>query len=552
MYTLTTMASLQARITKGIKYYSIVESYRDENGTPKNRILQYLGTADNILDMLSNGTIIKSYSHGLISQLLQVAQELDLVNIINNNVSNQKIKNGLTIGASFLLSACSRVSGDYSKQGWSSWNSQVSLETILKKDFSKLNSDHFWQQMNCVTEKEIEKIQIQLFKKAITLNNCNPKTLLLDATNFFTYIDTTNNKCEIAKRGRNKQKRNDLRQVATVLLVTKDELLPVFHTPYNGNINDVSMFKEQIENIIRNVKEILPESSLELIFDKGNLSKDNLEIVDQSGYKYTTSIPRTWVKSIIKNYSSQIAKGEIVDCSEKLWGEKRRFIIYRSKKLLKGQLGELRHNINKIKTLIKEVNLKKEKENNKSREDKILDALEKYKYTKDIFCLDITEEKLVSYQLNFKKIKEIIRIQFGINILTTNNHKLTTQEVIKNYQSQHGVESVFRVMKNQVSFRPFYHWTDSKIKIHILICLISYILITSLHLKAKKNNCNYSIKELINKLESVRLSLCSSKTKKFTFKLEDIQDVELQELVDALAISSKKIKQKISGFSVYN
>lgn len=545
------MASLQARITKGIKYYSIVESYRDENGKPKNRILQYLGTADNILDKFSNGISVKSYSHGLILELLKVAQELDLITIINNNVANKKIKNNITIGASFLLSACSRVFGDYSKQGWSNWNNKVSLETILKKDFSNLNSDHFWQHMNCITEEEIEKIQIELFKKAISLNNCKPNTLLLDATNFFTYINTGNTKCSIAKRGRNKQKRNDLRQVSTVLLVTKEELLPVFHSPYEGNINDVSMFKQKIDNILRNINEVLPKASLELIFDKGNLSKMNLETVEQSGYKYTTSIPRTWVKSIIKKHTSQIAKGEIVDCSENLWEKERRFVIYRSKNLLKGQLREFRLNIHKIRTLIKEVNIEEEKR--KTRKDKILDALKKYKYLNEILSLDVTKDGLVSYNLNLKKIRQLIRVQFGIIILTTNNSKLSTQDVIKNYQSQHGVESAFRIMKNQVSFRPFYHWTDGKIKAHILICLIAYILITSLHLKAKKNNCNYSINELINKLESVRLSLSNNgKSKKFNYQLETIEDPQLQELVDALGISSKKFRQKISGFSVYN
>lgn len=544
------MASLQARTTKGIKYYSIVESYRDDNGNPRNRIVEYLGTAENILKKLSKTEAVKSYSHGLVYELIKTANEIGVVEIVNRGISQKKMKNGVTVGASFLLAALSRVSGDYSKMGWQNWNEKVSLETILKKDLSKLNSDHFWQHMHCVTEQEIEEIQKELFKKVISLHKCQPSTLLLDATNFFTYIDSDNKRCQIAKRGRNKQKRNDLRQVSTVLIVTKNELLPVYHSTYAGNINDVTMFKQRIEDIISNIKKTLPTASLELVFDKGNLSKENLEILDKSEYKYTTSISRTWVKPIIQKHSKLVSKGQLVDCRETHWERERRFIIYRSTKLLKGQLKELRRNVGKIRSFVREINTQPEKR--KSRKDKISDELQKHKYTKDLFSLETDLKGRISCELDLKAAKRLIRLQFGIVVLTTNTDA-TTQQTIKSYQSQFGVESVFSIMKNSVPFRPFYHWTDGKIKAHVLICLIAYTLITSLHLKAKSMGVSYSIAELINRLESVRLALTSKNQHgKFNYQLEQISDSTLLDLVDLLALSKSRFRQKIAGFSVYN
>lgn len=58
------------------------------------------------------------------------------------------------------------------------------------------------------------------------------KLLFYDLTNFFTYIDTTNDRSELAKRGRNKQKRHDLRQFGLAQVVTQDFLLPVFSEVY--------------------------------------------------------------------------------------------------------------------------------------------------------------------------------------------------------------------------------------------------------------------------------------------------------------------------------
>ena len=544
------MASLQARITKGKKYYSIVESFRDEQGKPRNRIIQYLGTTENIIEKLSSGKAFKSYSHGLLWELIKVAKEIDIVETVNRNIQNKKIKNGITAGASCLLSAFSRVFGDYSKRGWRSWKDRVSIETIMKKDFSNLDSDHFWQHMECIDDAEIEKIQIDIFKKAVTLHKCKPTTLLLDATNFFTYIDTGNQRCQIAQRGRNKQKRNDLRQVSSVLIVTKEELLPIYHSAYAGNINDVTMFKMEIEKILKVIRQILPTASLELIFDKGNLSKENLAMLDDSGYSYTTSVPRAWVKSILSKHCSEISKGQVVDCKEELWGKKRRFVIYKSKGLLTGQLRELRQGVQRVKKLTKEVNSQPEKR--KLRVDKVKDYLANHKYAKQIMSIETLEDGTVKCTINRKKFKSLLRLQFGIVVLTTNT-KAETVDVIKSYKAQYGVESAFSIMKNAVPFRPFYHWTDHKIKIHMLICLIAYILITMLNLKSKKTGCDYSVQKLIDKLESIRLVLSKSDTStKFHYQLEKIEDDALKEVADNLGISGKNFRQKINGFSVYN
>ncbi len=134
MYTLTIMASLQARTTKGIKYYSIVESYRADKGNPRNRIIQSLGTAESIMEKLSGVQVVRSYSHGLVYELIKTANEIGIVKIINKTISQKKTRNGVTVGASFLLAALSRVSGDCSKMGWQNWNEKVSLEKILKKE----------------------------------------------------------------------------------------------------------------------------------------------------------------------------------------------------------------------------------------------------------------------------------------------------------------------------------------------------------------------------------------------------------------------------------
>ena len=84
------MASLQPRTTKGHKYWSIVESRR-VNGKPTPFIIQYLGTADALLKRL-NSTFedftYKSYSHGSVVALLDIAAKIGVPDIINQHIDS--------------------------------------------------------------------------------------------------------------------------------------------------------------------------------------------------------------------------------------------------------------------------------------------------------------------------------------------------------------------------------------------------------------------------------------------------------------------------------
>ena len=145
------MAFIQARISRGKKYWSIVECRR-VNGKPRTFILEYLGTADSLLKQRQQGALLKSYSHGDTSALLNAAIELDVINIINkyiprNTKGTKPKRDGLTVGASFLLAAIGRACHPTSKLGWYNWCKGTSLEYSLKSQLKALDSQHFWDQI---------------------------------------------------------------------------------------------------------------------------------------------------------------------------------------------------------------------------------------------------------------------------------------------------------------------------------------------------------------------------------------------------------------------
>ncbi|HEB33179.1 MAG TPA: hypothetical protein ENI15_20245 [Spirochaetes bacterium] len=106
------MATIQQKTSRGHKYWYIVESRR-VNGKPRPVVLAYLGKPEALLKRLRGLTEkikLKSYSHGAVAALLDVAQKLDIPAVINKYIESpgkympeKPIRNNLTAGMTLLL-----------------------------------------------------------------------------------------------------------------------------------------------------------------------------------------------------------------------------------------------------------------------------------------------------------------------------------------------------------------------------------------------------------------------------------------------------------------
>jgi transposase len=282
----TNMATLQKRRSRGHVYWSIVESRRI-NGKPRPVILAYLGRAEDLLKRLTEGIpqMVRSYSHGAVAALLHLAEELQVVDLINRHLPDpsKKVRDGFTVGASLLLSAVGRACQPTSKKNWyEGFAKHTSLSHLLRMSLIKLDSQHFWDQMEAVPISAIPRIEEDLVLKMIDAEKIELDTLFCDMSNFFTYIASTNEHSTLAQRGRNKQKRIDLRQFGLLLLVSRRDHLPLFHKIYQGNLQDRTIFKRHFYQMVQRFKAL--SGSLEnitLVFDQGNNAQETLKDVDR-------------------------------------------------------------------------------------------------------------------------------------------------------------------------------------------------------------------------------------------------------------------------------
>ncbi len=545
------MASIQSRTSRGKKYWSIVECRRI-NGKPRTVIIEYLGTAETLLERIQkhdNG-VIKSYSHGDTTALLNIANEMNLVDIIDTNLpeDSRHMRDGLTVGTSLLLAAIGRACCMTSKRGWYDWCKGTSLEHRLKLSLKNLDSQHFWDQMHALPEDSIDKIEEAIVKKLLALYQPDLRELFFDTTNFFTFIDSTNQRCSIAKRGKNKQKRTDLRQVGLALVVSKHEQFPVFHKTYDGNKNDITVFKETIGSLLCRLRAISVEvANITLIFDKGNNSKHNFALLDaEESLYFIGSLAPSHFKEIIQEANKKLSTIKINDgevlafkTTKAIWGKERTCVVFVSDLLKDGQInGILQHLDSKYKKLANFQRILKGKKTFTIDEiKKRLDSIVRGQFVTDILKYEIKSSTEFVYYCDFNAFSDLKESVLGRQFLVTNRGDWSAEEIITAYQSKTKVEYSFRTLKNpyHLAVRPQYHWTDQKIKVHAFICIIAYLLSFVVFRKAKdRAQYPHDIDALLDDLRSIRLASVF-KGRKVSYQLEKIPE-HLTQLASVLNV----------------
>jgi len=576
------MATIQSKSTKGYKYWYIVESRR-VNGKPRPVVLAYLGKADDLLKRLQGlyTLKLKSYSHGAVSALINVAARLDVVSILNKYVKSSRpyvaekpVRNNLTVGITFVLGAIGRVCMPTSKMGWWNWAKGTSVEYLLRCSLRKVDSQHFWDLMDSFPEDAIYPAEQEILTRLLNVYKIQTDTLFYDTTNFFTYIDTTNTNCDIAQRGKNKQHRNDLRQVGLAMVVSREDYIPLFHHSYQGNLQDAVVFREVIEKIKDRMQSLgLNQDTHTLVFDRGNNSKKNLDIVKSLGFYYVGALTPYHHKEVIGRAMEEMSTVKLNNESlavyrEKstIWEDEKTILVFISDRLKAGQIRGVYQGLAKKEEKLKELqrSLANPKGKKRNREDleKKIKSIVAGQFLKDILKWKLIEtgdrKYYLDYQIDQEQLQSVEE-KLGFRIIMTNRHEWTSQEIITAYYGQSKIEHAFRNMKNpyHLALKPQYHWTDQKIKVHYFICVIGYLLSSIIWREARiKADYTGSLDNLLDMLNNVRLGTMLEESKKTgkpkaTYMLEEMTEAE-KNIMAALGVENAHNEQtKIKHVSVY-
>jgi len=536
------MASLQARRVRGHTYWHIVQSRR-VNGKPRPVPIAYLGKADDLLARLqSSDTLrLRSFAHGAVAALWHQARQLDLAALIDGELhaTGRRLSgadlaatkpwqapvkhDGLTVGQTLTLASIGRACHATSKRGFAGWASTTTLGELAGVDPERLTSQHFWDQMDQLPVEGIARIERALTQRLLPELELPLDTLLFDATNFFTFIASTNGHCTLPARGHNKQKRDDLRQVGVALLCSRRTGLPLFHQTYGGAKADATCFAELLPAIRQRLVELHQDvTGLTIVFDKGNVSRDNQHLVDDAKLHYVTGLTAASQPALVEEANPLLSPvllpdGETVPAyrtRRKIWDTERTAIVLLSERLRQGQMrGVLQHAASAqrwLDDLAQTLRRGKQKRDRARLQRDIEVRLHGRQHLGEVLHYELTgqDPKLaLTYQFDQPAFDALARDKLGRVVLVTDRDDWTTAEIIAAYHGQSQIEAVFAHLKDpfHLALRPQFHWTDQKLHVHVLICLLGYVLACTVFRRARHAAAPYaSMESLLDALALVR------------------------------------------------
>lgn len=100
----------------------------------------------------------------------------------------------------------------------------------------------------------------------------------------------------------------------------------------------------------------------------------------------------------------------------------------------------------------------------------------------------------------------------------TSERELKVQDALEAYHTLWKIEESFRIMKSTLEVRPVFHWTESRIKGHFVICFLAFLLERTLEFKLKRAKEAASPEKIREALNSMNFAEVEIEQKKFFIK----------------------------------
>ena len=571
------MQRLEAKSINGRTYYYL-SLWGWKNGKCRRLSQKYLGKPEDIARAVQGAGPAPEYAvvldWGLPQALWQEAARAQVAQHVDQLCP--KRAQGLSPGDYIRLAAINRACEPVSKQAMWDWVSRTCLPRLWPEAAAdQLTSQHFWDHMDLIEAQKAQSIWQQLIDAVLQREQIPLSEVCYDGTNFYTFIDTFNLKCHVAKRGKNKQGRCNLRQVSYALFCTTDGHLPLFYDVYEGNRNDAKEFPQVLEKFQRWLKEragsTWSTTKPTIIFDKGNNSADNFALIDTLELPYVGSVKLDEHPDLAQ-VSNQDARWQPATeagwegtkswrLQQVVYGKERTLVMTYNQNLFESQWATVQNDLAQALSQLAPVqrNLQDRAaglikggtpptvESVKRKCEQILHRQHLRQLVATTVALSAGGVPQLSYEALASAQEKLKDTYLGKTLLVTAHQQWSDAQVIRAYRSQFVIEEIFHEMKDRHigAWWPLHHWTDSKIQVHGLYCTIAVLLRALLWRRACRADLHLSMSGLLEKLSQMRQVINVFPTKRagqpkpeqtVLTKRDDIQE----KLIEILGLQAAK------------
>jgi Transposase DDE domain len=589
-------------------YFRLSESYRDQRGFPRQRMVLGLGQLlelpdfdqkvlflerlnelikgkptlfvcnDEKIEQLAQHYYLQLKQKKKIDRATDAVEDFDTVNL--NTLKNKNIRE---VGAeSLCYQALRQLKIDhYLKcRGWD--DEQINLATthIISRavypaseyktvTWIRENSavcELTGYNMEKVTKDKLYEISKKLYEEKSGLENhlsrctnelfkLEDKIILYDLTN--TYFEGQMKDSRIAKFGRSKEKRNDAKLIVLAVIINTEGFLK-YSDIFEGNTSDCSTLKIVITKL--NEKAGYTNQKPIIVMDAGIATEANIQYLKQENYDYLC-VSRSNLKQYKADTDSRPV--QIYDKKEqpiellnvRVENDTDNYLWVKSEAKALKENSMYNQFAQRFEEGIRGIQNGISSKGGTKKTDKVWQRIgrlkEKYASVNQYYEITVQDNgKGTATSLVFeKKVEAPMEGKAGIYFLRTSLNGKEEQTLWLIYNVIREIEYTFRVLKTDLDLRPIYHKTDDASMAHLHLGLLAYWIVSTIRYQLKLHQINHDWREIVrmmNTQKSVTTTLENIKGETIQIRQCSEPSIQVKEICSKLKYNTILLARKKS------
>jgi transposase len=479
---------------KTYRYLTLAESYRNEDGQPRSRIVARLGEVsemttsgelERIVEALSaqlgrgsspSLTAESAPSYGAMAACDAYFSRL-LLDELFGRLGARRRSAGLS-DAVFAMVA-NRLQDPSSKRRCvTDW---LGADAALPEARGAPSLDRLYRGLDAVADSK-DEIEAHLFTELCNLTNLDLRLVCYDLTSTYFEGEETSSERFFSKAfGYSRDHRADRPQIVIGLLVTSDGI-PIAHHVFSGNTSD----RSTLFQVMTDLQARFGVGRIALVADRGLISEENLALVAANGLDHVlaTRLHRDpTVAAVLEAAARERAVffpvGDDGTKATEVVYESRRYVVVDSPRRhvrddarRQELLAATEDGLIALASRVRKGRLVDPAKIGAAADRVLRDSgvsrCFSTKIAHGVFTWDY-DEKAMDYEE---------KLLAGRYVITTSldNKTASTAQVVTYYKSLQSVERRFRVLKDFLALRPVFHYTEKRVRGHVAICVLAAVI----------------------------------------------------------------------------
>lgn len=498
------MAHLYKKVKNGRDYYYIRETQR-VYGKPTTINQVYLGTADKVQELLKQekGRGFSPKEFGSIFVINELNRSVDLPGIVDDILPPKKRTKGPTLGELLFYAAMNRAIAPTSKRQLASWYESTDIQRVRPLRLESLNSQNFWNYWDRISEGDLERMALAFFRQVHSMLPSHQEHLVVEATDIYS---PTPQPSRVLLEG-------GLPRVGLAIVSERFNGVPLFYQAYPGGLPETGFYLFYLDSLLARLPQVgVKAQDFTLIFSQGIESEAVLQRIDSQDHlhfiaSYALDFAPELAKIPLKEFrplpcrlnERRIASGE--EDHQILYHETqgvylnrpRRVIITFDPKVFQKKYQDLRTRVHKLRKELLTLQKHVQHEDRPGLDAQAVEAhlaqvCQRLHLSPSVFSWSITQENgrpSLTFQLEQDQLSKSV-LQFGKTILITDREDWDAPEICRTFMERCVIDASDPQAKSSthVTLMPLYHWTDSKVQVHMFVCVaaLTYLALLNQHL----------------------------------------------------------------------